>query len=413
MTADIGTAYLNSDMKKEVYMLIEPEYAKLLANEVPEYGPFIGSDGKLYVRLRKALYGCVESAKLWFNTISTKLLSLGFTANCKDECVFNKVNTRGNQVTVCVYVDDLLMTCVDESSLQELVEELRKEYKDVTAHEGPVHSYLGQTFDFSDPGKVRLTMAKYILDMLDLYDVRGDAATPATATLFVVDEKSAQLSPEMKERFHSRVAKILYLAKRVRPDLLMTVIFLATRVKDPREEDWTKLERLLRYINSTRDIGMVLEASHGLQILAYVDASFGVHGDYKSHTGAMISLGAGPIWAKSSKQKINSKSSTEAELIGLSDAVSQVIWTRDFLIAQGHAMEPATVFQDNLSTISLATNGSAKAERTRHIAIRFFFIKDRIEAKELTLKHLGTDEMISDMLTKPLQGDKFRVWDVV
>jgi hypothetical protein len=251
-------------------------------------------------------------------------------------------------------------------------------------------------------------MEKYVLDMLNVYDISGCAPTPATSALFVVNSDSPPLTIERKEEFHSRVAKVLYLAKRVRPDLLTTVIFLATRVNDPREEDWAKLSRLLKYINATRELGIRLDASRGIQVFAFIDASFAVHQDYKSHTGGVITIGAGPVWAKSSKQKLNSKSSTEAEIIGMSDVLSQVIWTRDFLISQGHQLEPATVFQDNLSAIALANNGSSKAERTRHIAIRFFFVKDRIELGEVKLQHLGTDEMVADLLTKPLQGEKFR-----
>jgi hypothetical protein len=122
----------------------------------------------------------------------------------------------------------------------------------------------------------------------------------------------------------------------------------------------------------------------------------------------MITLGAGPVYVKSCKQKLVSKSSTEAELIGLSDSVSQVIWTREFLIAQGYALDAATVYQDNKSTIALAEKGHSSSERTRHISIRYFFIKDRINAGEIRVEYMPTADMISDILTKPLQGELFR-----
>jgi hypothetical protein len=136
--------------------------------------------------------------------------------------------------------------------------------------------------------------------------------------------------------------------------------------------------------------------------------SYGVHGDAKSHTGVVITLGHGPVFVKSSKQKVVSKSSSEGELIGLSDGSSQVIWSRDFLLAQGHEARPALIFQDNQSTMALANKGRSTSERTRHIHIRYFWVKDRIDSREIELEYLPTKEMIADILTKPLQGELFR-----
>jgi hypothetical protein len=140
---------------------------------------------------------------------------------------------------------------------------------------------------------------------------------------------------------------------------------------------------------------------------AYIDASYGVHIDGKSHSGMIIALSAGPLFVKSSKQKIVTKSSTEAELIAFSDMCSNVIWCREFLINQGHKMPPARVFQDNQSAIALEEKGTASSERTRHVHIRYFWIKDRIANGEIQVKYLSTSQMIADILTKPLQGDLF------
>ena len=269
-------------------------------------------------------------------------------------------------------------------------------------------TYLGQTFDFSVPKKVRVSMDGYVADLLEEYDVEGCAATPATDKLFEIDAESTALSRELAEMYHSRVAKLLYLAKRVRPDTLTAVAFLSTRVQAPTDQDWSKLMRMLKYINGTKDMGICLEAESGIVVLAYVDASFGVHADYKSHTGGVISLCKGPVYVKSAKQKLMSKSSTEAELIGVSDMLPQVIWTRDFLVEQGYSCGPARLFQDNKSTIVLANKGLSTSEKTRHIAIRYYFVKDRIDSGEVIVEYMPTQEMIADVMTKPLQGALFR-----
>ena len=123
----------------------------------------------------------------------------------------------------------------------------------------------------------------------------------------------------LRRNLRQTAAKVMYLAKRVRPECLVACSFLASRVNVATEEDMSKLMRLLKYLNGTKDIGLRLMGDTYLTVIAFIDASFGVHMDFKSHTGIAIVIGKGVIFAKSTKQKLNSKSSTEAELIAVSD----------------------------------------------------------------------------------------------
>jgi hypothetical protein len=179
-------------------------------------------------------------------------------------------------------------------------------------------------------------------------------------------------------------------------------------VQAPAEDDWEKLDRVLRYLFGTRHMGLALSAGDKMQLLIYVDASYSVHNDMRSHSGLAMSLGKGAFYVKSKKQKLNTKSSTEAEIVGVSDMLPPGIWAREFLLAQGYDNSPAILYQDNKSTISLMEKGRSTSERTRHINIRFFFVTDRVNAKEIKIEYLPTGDMIADMLTKPLQGDLFR-----
>ena len=232
--------------------------------------------------------------------------------------------------------------------------------------------------------------------------------TPAKSDLFKVREDAEKLGEHQREQFHSIMAKIMYLAKRVRPDLLVAVAFLVRRVQSPDTDDWAKMCRLVQYIRSTQGLCIHLSATDHISVTAFVDAAFAVHPDYKSHTGSIITLGRGPVYAKSSVQKLNTVSSAESELVGLSDSTSQVIWTRQFLEGQGYNIGPAKIYEDNTSAIKLAENGRSNSSRTRHIAIRFFFISDRINSKEIVVEYMKTQDMIADILTKPLQGALFR-----
>jgi hypothetical protein len=127
----------------------------------------------------------------------------------------------------------------------------------------------------------------------------------------------------------------------------------------------------------------------------------------KSHTGGVMSLGTGAAYSASKKQKLNTNSSTEAELVRIDDILPQALWTKYFMEAQGYGTK-AIMAQDNQSTIWLADNGKASSSRgTCHINIRYFFITDRIACKEIAVQYCPTKEMMADYFTKPLQGELF------
>ena len=127
-----------------------------------------------------------------------------------------------------------------------------------------------------------------------------------------------------------------------------------------------------------------------------------------SHTGGVISFGRGAAMSKLSKQKINTKSSTEAELVGASNYLSYPIWSANFLGAQGYAVKNNTFYQDNQSTIRFERNGRKSCgPNLRHIEIRYFLIKDRIISSGITVLHCPTEQMLADFFTKPLQGSLF------
>ena len=167
---------------------------------------------------------------------------------------------------------------------------------------------------------------------------------------------------------------------------------------------------MIRYLRGSIDIALTLEASKVNIIKWWVDASaFVVHPDMRSHTGAVVSIRKGAIYASSTRQKINTRSLTEAELVGVNDAMPQIVWTRNFLQAQGYNLGPSDINQDNQSAMLLEKNCKASSgRRTRHINIRYFFVTDRVAKGEMVIKYCPTKEMLADFLTKALQGTPFR-----
>jgi hypothetical protein len=164
----------------------------------------------------------------------------------------------------------------------------------------------------------------------------------------------------------------------------------------------------MRYLNGTKSLHLILSAHVSGVIKWYVDGSYGTHEDLRDHTGGGVTLGQGFPIVTSTKQKINTRSSTESELVGVDDCMPAICWTRYFLEAQGYSVAENILFQDNQSAILLEKNGKASSgKRTKHINIRYFFVTDRVRNKELSVEWCPTGDMVGDFMTKPLQGTLF------
>jgi hypothetical protein len=181
-------------------------------------------------------------------------------------------------------------------------------------------------------------------------------------------------------------------------------------VKQPDEDDWGKLKRMLKYLKGTvRGLKLTLSVYDVSIIQWWVDALYAVHEDCRGHTGAMMSLGKGAVTSFSTKQKINGKSSMEDELIGVDDAMPRILWTKYLIEAQGCTVEHNKLCQDKKSAILLEKNGKfSSSKRTKHIKTRYFFVTDKVAQGGLGIEHRGTEEMWANVLTKPLQGKAFR-----
>ena len=174
---------------------------------------------------------------------------------------------------------------------------------------------------------------------------------------------AAPLSDDKSKIFYTFVMKGMFLCKRARPDIQPAIAFLSTRVRAPSKQDWDKLMRLMAFLKETENDVLTLELGDRQRIEWYVDAAFAVHPDYKGHTGAITTLGRGAFSAISTKQKVNARSSTEAELIGIDDIISKILWSKRFIEAQGFPLETNVIYRDNTSSMKLEQNGRASASK--------------------------------------------------
>ena len=172
-------------------MVIDRYLSANLAALDPRFQAFLRPDGTLVVRLLKALYGTVEASRLWYDVITGLMLKAGFVPNPIEPCVLNRRRPGGKQLTVVLYVDDLLVMSEDESEILWFKAHLEEHFPEVTFHSGSILDYVGMTLDFaSSPGRLVVTMKQSIDDIISTSTVSAPQPTPATATLFDVDPTS-------------------------------------------------------------------------------------------------------------------------------------------------------------------------------------------------------------------------------
>jgi hypothetical protein len=322
---------------------------------------------------------------------------------------------NGKQHTITWHVDDVKSSHVDPRVNDEFLEWLKMMYAgdgigEVKSTRGHRHDYLAMVLDYSRPGVLQIDMTDYVKGMIEDFPAKleGEGSVPWTGNMFSVDAKSKLLDVERAKIFHTFVMKGMFLCKRGRQDIQPGIAFLATRTTEPTEKDWAKLIKLLVFLKRTKDDVASMKADDTQTIKWCVDASFAVHKDFKSHTGATMTMGEGVLCSISTKQKVMSRSSTEAELIAVDDVISKIMWSKLFIEAQGFEVLLTIIYRDNTSSMKLELNGKASSgKRTRHLNIKYFYITDLIERKEVIIEYRPTDEMTADYMSKPLTGKKF------
>ena len=418
---DVPGAYLHSSFPddKLVVVRFDGEFVDIMCDVNPEFKPFVRMEkGRkvLYLRLLKALYGCMESALLWYDLFSTTLQNMGFEINPYDKCVANRIVDKKQQ-TICWYVDDNKLSHKDPAVNTEVLDKLTERFGKLDISRGKEHNFLGIDFKLIGNGKLEIGMVDYINEAIEAFgeEITGKVSSPAAKSLFNVDEFAKELSKEKGETFHSVVSKLLWVAKRGRPDTDPAITFLCSRVSKSTSEDWRKLKRVLKFLKQTLHEKRVVGADNLLELFTWIDASYAVHPDARSHTGGVMSMGWGILHYLCGKQKLNTKSSTESEIVGVSDYVPFNVWFRMYMEAQGYFFDKNLIYQDNQSAIRIEKNGrNSCTGNSRHIHIRYMFTKDRIEKGEFEIEYCPTEHMLADYFTKPLQGSLFhRFRDVI
>lgn len=419
--ADVKCAYLQAWLLKPVYMYIASNIAKILVRLRPELKEFMDEKGGVYVKLKKALYGLVQSAKLWYETVKAALAEIGYYPLHPnvDPNVFVKKMEWGMSI-IAVYVDDLGLFSRPEENTH-ILDHLNKRFgtkKDGGLKIQRSHDmmYLGQRIRI-DPvtNHVTLSQHEFIDKMVQKFkrvykvDSFRSEVNPATPLMFDGDDEYK--TKEMNLKLMSVVMTIAYLAMRTRPDLLVFVSYLTTRIyhHDPKDEE--KIKKLIGYIIHTREKVLTL-ASAEIKIVGLSDASYKNHPDASSQMGWITCVGYdkktgvinGFVGATSKKNKKVCHSSAESELMAQAECLKAITHLKYFLEEIGYPEQRGIVlYQDNKSAIVMGEQGHG-GRQSRHIHKDEFAVMEFSKSGIVRMEYLRTAIMVADILTKPLNA---------
>ena len=345
--------------------------------------------------------------------IDAAIIEVGFIRSTFDKCLYYKI-TNGALELIGLYVDDLLLVIRGRETLQMLQDKMNQKFGEVEIIESGI-SFLGTTLaqstdhselEINAVGAINQLVADAIVDLKLVGKL--EAKTPADSNFFDFESESEALQGNKKSLYITYLYKLAYLAMVCRFDFVKEIRFLQTRVSICNINDLAKLIRIIKYLHSTANLPLKFVATN-LKFVAYVDSSFLIHSDRKSHTGAALCIGQNPpILILSNKQTINTRSSTEAELVALDDTLTYILWLKKLLCEIKWIMDnPTIVYQDNTSTMKMANSGEGSFKKSKHIENKYYTITNYINDGIIKLEHISTDEMLADFFTKPLQSQKF------
>uniref|UniRef100_H3H572 Polyprotein n=2 Tax=Phytophthora ramorum TaxID=164328 RepID=H3H572_PHYRM len=390
---DADTAFLNSDLKEQVFM------------EVP-YG--ILNAEHMMCKLDKAIYGLKQAASAWHQTIHAVFMKIGFHSCGADQCVYVK-GTKDNYVYVCLYVDDMIIAAKTNKEIDEVKMALKSAFK--MKELGEVKFILGMEIDHDRTAStLMIKQTRYIDDVTSRFNQQDAKAVvnPCESGMKLTKMQSPTTNAEREDMrnkpYRSLIGCLLYITTCTRPDVAYIVTQLSRFLENPGQQHWKAAIRVLRYLKTTKEFGIVYNGNNGkVAMEAYTDADWGSNlDDRRSVSGIMIMVGGAPVIFKSKYQRTVALSSAEAEYMALSLCTQEVLWTRTMLKDLGHEQVGATqVWEDNQGAIALASNAGYNA-RTKHVDIRHHFIRENVARDIILVGYVGTEDQLADMLTKAL-----------
>ncbi|KAJ9561548.1 hypothetical protein OSB04_006708 [Centaurea solstitialis] len=387
---DVKTAFLYGHLKEEVYVT-QPE-------------GFVDPDHPDYVYiLDKALYGLKQAPRAWYEELSTYLLSKGFKKGSVDSTLF--IMKEGDHIVVIqVYVDDIIFGSTSKDLCKKFETIMKQEFK--MSMMGEINFFLGlQVKQF--PDGIFINQSKYIFDLLKKYDMSScnSIGTPmATGNKIGPDHEGKDVD---LRTYRGMVGSLMYLTAS-RPDIMFATCVCARYQAKPKESHLAAVKRIFRYLKGTPYYGLWYPKGLGFELQAYSDADYcGCNMDRKSTSGHIQLLGNKLVSWASKKQQCVSTSTAESEYVAAASCCSQVLWMQTQLRDYGFVYKKIPIYCDSKSAIAISAN-PVQHSKTKHIDIRYHFLKDNVEKENIELYFVNTEYQLADLFTKALDEKRFK-----
>jgi hypothetical protein len=385
---DVVNAFVNAKLPYDAFMSMPKGYSK---------------PGRI-LKLNKALYGLRASPLLWQKEFGSTLQGLGYEPVPHEPCCYMK-----NGIIVFFYVDDVVLAYrkAQEQEAQELVNALQQKYELTGGHE--LQWFLGiQVIRSRQQRLIWLSQSAYIEKISKLADNKDlPCRTPiASMELFPNDRLSTM--PEIR-RYQKKIGSLLYAAVVTRPDIAFATSRLARFLANPGPSHQEAADRVLLYLQRTQ--GLALQLGGGDDLVVASDASFADNTlDRKSSQAYAMKLFGGLIGWRASKQDTVATSTTEAELLALSQAAKEALFVSRLIKELSVQLDDQhiRIQCDNKQTIRLVTAETALLQtKLRHIDIHNHWLRQEVSTGRIAVEYTPSQDMLADGLTKALQNNAF------
>ena len=389
---DFNSAYLNGtlDADEKIYMQEPPGYE---------------SDDGSVKRLRKALYGLKQAGRKWYDALSLALTKLGFRVSSADPGVFTaRVGT--DILVLAAHVDDCILTGSSKDLITEYKGKLNEHY--ALTDLGPVHWLLGiKVTRDRETRTISLSQSAYIKAILARFSLTNAKSFPTPMLPGAMySKKDSPTSPTDKARmkkvpYREAIGSLMYASVGTRPDITFAVSTLSQFLENPGEMHWEAAKRVFRYLSGTRELALIYGGDQH-QLLGYTDADGSSQEHRRAISGHAFLIDGGAVSWSSRKQELVTLSTAESEYVAATHASKELIWLRRLIgdLSQPFTV-PTTLLCDNQAALRLAQADNYHA-RTKHIDIRYHFIRNVVERGEASLAYCPTEDMTADILTKAL-----------
>nr|GEV40459.1 retrovirus-related Pol polyprotein from transposon TNT 1-94 [Tanacetum cinerariifolium] len=361
---DVKTTFLYGPLKEEVYVnqpdgFVDPYHLD-----------------KVY-HLKKALYGLKQALRVWYDELSTFLVSKGFSKGSIDLTLFITKHRR-DILLVQIYVDDIIFGSTNPKLSKQFEKLMHNKFE--MSMMGELKFFFGIQIHQSPRG-IFINQAKYAQEILIKHGMTlCDSVGIPMATKHLDADLSGTLVDQTKYR--SMVGALMYLTTS-RPDIVHVTCYCARYQAKPTDKHLTVVKRIFQYLKDTIHMGLWYPKDSGFELTTFLDSD---------HAGCLDS---------------RKSTSGEAKYVSLSVCYAQVLWMRTQLTDYGFHFDRIPMYCDSKAAIAISYN-PVQHSRTKHIDVRYHFIKEKVEKGIVELFFVGTEYQLADLFTKALPEERFK-----